>query len=263
MLDDYTSHLQVFENIKFIAEDHSYLINDTKASSVTSILKQLVKPFDGDYWASIKSKDMGITPDELKSKWEFSAKLAQIKGTITHEILENKLAGTEFTYPQELILSHFGYDPVQDLVQNMIPLIDKFMQDIDGKMVPVASELIVGDSDYLVGGTVDQIFYNRKSGKLEVWDWKTNKQIKTSSRYYHLPPIDHIADTELDHYSLQLSFYKLILEKNTNLEFGDSYIVWLNENNSDYQIFRTKDYKTEVETILKSSAYVIPAEAGI
>ncbi|HLX54205.1 MAG TPA: PD-(D/E)XK nuclease family protein [Aquella sp.] len=250
MLDDYTAHLQVFQNIKFIAEDHSYLINDSKAISVTSILKQLVKPFDGDYWAQVKSKDMGITTDELKSKWEFNAKLAQIKGTITHEILENKLAGTEFTYPQELILSHFGYDPVQDLVQNMMPLIDKFAQDIDGKMVPVASELIVGDSDYMIGGTVDQIFYNHKSGKLEVWDWKTNKQIKTSSSYYHLPPIDHIADTELDHYSLQLSFYKLILEKNTNLEFGDSYIVWFNVNNNDYQIFRTKDYKTEVETIL-------------
>lgn len=252
MLNDYTTHLQVFEKVKFITEDHSYLINNSKAVSVTSILKKLVKAFDSDYWALVKSKDMGITPEELKSKWEFSAKLSQIKGTVTHSILESKLAGTEFIYPEELILNHFGYDPVQDLVQNMLPLIDKFTKDIDGKMVAIASELVVGDFDYMVGGTIDQIFYNHKSGKLEIWDWKTNKQIKTNSRYFHLPPIDHIADTELDHYSLQLSFYRLILEKNTNLEFGDNYIVWFNENNSDYQIFRTKDYRSEIKTILKS-----------
>jgi hypothetical protein len=255
MLTDYLSHLQVFDTIKFIAEDHSYLINDSRAVSVTSILKQLVKPFNTDYWAEIKAKDMGITSAELKSQWEFSAKLAKIKGTITHGVLENKLAGTEFNYPQDLILSHFGYDPVQDLVQNMLPQIDKFIQDIDGKMQAIASELVVGDRDYMIGGTVDQIFYNHKSEKLEIWDWKTNKQIKTSSRYYHLSPVEHIADTELDHYSLQLSFYKFILEKNTNLQFGDSYLVWFNENNTDYQIFRTKDYRQEVKQILSSVDY--------
>lgn len=250
MLNDYLEHLQIFENIKFIADDHTYLVDDIKARSVTSILKQLVKPFDSDHWAAIKSKGMGITPDELKSKWEFNAKLAQIKGTVAHGILESRLTGTEFIYPDELILNHFGYDPVQDLVQNMMPLIDKFTKDIDGKMLPIASELVVGDSEYKVGGTIDQIFYNHKSGKLEIWDWKTNKQIKTNSNYNHLPPIEHIADTELDHYSLQLSFYKLILEKNTQLEFGDSYIVWFNENNSNYQIFKTKDYQDEIKVIL-------------
>lgn len=249
MFDNYSSHLQIFNNIKFIAKDHSYLINNMKAGSVTSILKRLVKPFDTDYWAEIKAKDMGMSSDELKSKWEFSARLAKIKGTVAHGVLENKLAGTEFVYPQDLILNNFGYDPVQDPIQKIMPQIDKFIQDIDGKMKPIVSELIIGDSDYMVGGTVDQIFYNHKSAKLEIWDWKTNKQIKTNSRYYHLSPIEHIADTEFDHYSLQLSFYKFILERNTNLRFGNSYLVWFNENNTNYQIFRTKDYHQEIEKI--------------
>ncbi|MCC2645722.1 MAG: hypothetical protein K0R94_1500 [Burkholderiales bacterium] len=250
MRDHYAPYFDIFEKIKFMAEDHSYLINNIKVSSVTNILKQLIKTFDSDYWALVKAKNLGISPDELKLKWEFNAKLSKIKGTITHQILENKLSGTEFTYPQDLILNHFGYDPVQDIIQNIVPLIDKFTNDIAGKMLPIVSELIVGDIEHMVGGTVDQIFYNHKSNKLEIWDWKTNKQIKTGSSYYHLPPIDHIQDTELDHYSLQLSFYKLILEKNTNLEFGDNYIVWFNENNPDYQIFRCKDYQKEIKIIL-------------
>ena len=96
MLDNYSSYLQTFNSIKFIAEDHTYLINDAKATSVTSTLKQFVKPFDTDYWAEIKAKDMDISSDELKSRWEFSAKLAKIKGTVTHQILEKKLLKAEF-----------------------------------------------------------------------------------------------------------------------------------------------------------------------
>jgi ATP-dependent exoDNAse (exonuclease V) beta subunit len=252
MVSDYRSSLDVFGFVQFTADNHSYQINNHTANSVTNILKQFVKPFDSKYWADIKSKQLGVKPEELLSQWEFNAKLSQIKGTIIHSILENKLSATEFVYPEELVLSHFGYDPVQDLVQGIMPLVDKFIADIDGKMQPIASELIVGDSDYLVGGTIDQIFYNSKSTKLEIWDWKTNKQIKTAANYYHLAPIDHIPDSELDHYSLQLSLYKLILQKNTKLEFGDSYLVWFNEANTDYQIFRTKDYMAEAKLILSS-----------
>lgn len=251
LTDDYLSHLQVFAGIEFVAENHSYLINNQVACSVTSILKQFIKPFDSDYWAELKAKEIGITPDELKSKWEFNSKLAKVKGTVIHSILENKLSGREFFYPEELILSHFGYDPIQDLVQNMLPQIDKFILDIEGKMHPITSELVIGDGEYMVGGTVDQIFYNHKSAKLEIWDWKTNKQIKTTSRFSHLAPLEHIPDTELDHYSLQLSFYRFILEKNTSLEFGDSYIVWFHENNRNYQIYRAKDYRAEIEQILQ------------
>ena len=44
-------------------------------------------------------------------------------------------------------------------------------------LVPVKMELVVGDEDYGLGGMVDCLFYNKKSGMLEVWDYKTNKAI--------------------------------------------------------------------------------------
>ena len=35
----------------------------------------------------------------------------------------------------------------------------------------------------VVTGMIDQLFYNEKSQKLEIWDWKTNKAINNSNKW--------------------------------------------------------------------------------
>ena len=47
-------------------------------------------------------------------------------------------------------------------------------------------------------------------------------------------------------YSLQLSFYRLILERNTDLKLGESYIVWFNENNNEYKVMTCYDFRDEI-----------------
>lgn len=248
----YKQQINKFANIKFIQKNHIYWIDNIKATSVTSLLKQYVKPFERDYWANIKAEQAGITVEEILSQWEFSAKFSQIKGTLVHQFIENKLIQNEFIYPEKMIVQAFGYDPIRIPFNQIISVVEQFLDDIENKMFPIASEFVIGDAQYLVGGTIDQLFYNKKSNKLEIWDWKTNKEIKLKSRYFHLASLSHIPDTELDHYSLQLSLYKLILEKNTGLELGTSYIAWFNEKSPKYKIFATKDYKQEADLILNS-----------
>lgn len=246
----YYSQINIFNDIDFDAAKHAYKIGGRAAKSVTETLKNLVKAFDSVYWAEKKAPELNLKPEEILKKWETTAKTSRIKGSLVHSYLEAIFKADKFSYPEDFILSEFGFDPVQDAFNSIVPQVDKFIMDINEKMYPVATEFIVGDLDALVCGTVDQIFYNKKSGKLEIWDWKTNKEIKTTSRYYHLAPISHIPDTELDHYSLQLSMYKEILEKNTKLKFGNSYLAWFNEANDDYQIFRAHDYQEEARLIL-------------
>lgn len=249
-IESYRSQINKFNHIEFIQDEHVYLINGNKAKSVTSVLKQYVKPFERDYWANIKAKKSGVDVEEILSQWEFSAKFSQIKGTLVHQFIEHKLTNAEFTYPEEVIVESFGYDPIQTPFNQIVEIACQFLTDIDNKMIPIVSEFIIGDAEYLIGGTIDQLFYNKKSNKLEIWDWKTNKEIKVESRYFHLDPLSHIPDTELDHYSLQLSLYKLILERNTGLELGNSYITWFNENSPKYHIYIAKDYKKEAQLIL-------------
>lgn len=250
---EYQQQINVFSNIEFTAAKHIYTIDGLMAKSVTEILKKYLKQFESEYWAKRKALQLNLEVEEVLKQWEFNAKLSKVKGSLVHSYIESIFCAHQFDYPEAFILSEFGYDPVQTPFNQITRQVTKFIEDIKGKMFPVASEFIVGDTDYLVCGTIDQLFYNKKSDKLEIWDWKTNKEIKTISRYSHLAPLTHIPDTELDHYSLQLSLYKLILEKNTGLELGNSYLTWFNENSAAYQIFRTKDYSAEAELILKAN----------
>ena len=120
-----------------------------------------------------------------------------------------------------------------------------------GKLIPVRAEIVVGDKEWGVTGMIDQLFFNEKSGKLEIWDWKTNKAIKKENKWQQFKePLSHLDVCELNTYSLQLSFYKLIVERNTELELGDCYIVWFNEKNETYKIIKCYDFSDEILKIM-------------
>ena len=88
---------------------------------------------------------------------------------------------------------------------------------------------------------------------LEVWDYKTNKAIKTKNDYGQRfeEPISHLDVCEINTYSLQLSLYKHIIEKNTNLKIGNCYLIWINENNKNYKVFKCKDLEAEIKLMLE------------
>ena len=40
-------------------------------------------------------------------------------------------------------------------------------------------------------------------------------------------------------------------EKNTNIKIGNSYLVWINESNTNYRIFTCKDLTAEIKLMLE------------
>lgn len=244
--------LSKFNHIVYHDEPHTYQMNGKFATSVTKLIGKFEKPFDADYWSKKKAEEEGVTPEVIKARWKLKANIACEKGTAVHSYIENYLSNKVFPYPASHIRPLFeGSDPVRPKYDKIIPLVHKFVDAIKGKMVPVRSEFVVGDVDYNICGMIDQIFYNKKSGMLELWDWKTNEEIDTDSRYKLLDPISHISNAKLDIYSLQLSLYKHIIEKNTNLKMGDSYLTWFNEENDNYQIFKCRDYSKEAVIMIE------------
>jgi ATP-dependent exoDNAse (exonuclease V) beta subunit len=103
----------------------------------------------------------------------------------------------------------------------------------------------------MISGMIDQLFFNIKSGKLEIWDWKTNKQILFDNPYKMKFPVNHLSTAELHAYSLQLSCYRYLIEKNTTLELGDSYLAWFNEKNDTYKTYKCFDFRPEIESLIK------------
>ena len=254
-----TKELSKFNNIKFHDENHAYYMNGVKTKSVTSIIGEYKHPFDKEFWSQKKADERGITKEEILAEWKYKADFACERGSAFHEFAENYLTNKVFPFPEDRITKILdGTDNMLDCKEGVFKLIEmfkKFYDDSHGKLLPVRAEVVVGDEEWGVTGMIDQLFLNEKSGNIEIWDWKTNKAMKKHNKWQQFKkPLSHLDVCELNSYSLQLSFYRLIVERNTNLNLGDSYIVWFNENNDTYKVIKCYDFRDEILKIMNNKS---------
>jgi ATP-dependent exoDNAse (exonuclease V) beta subunit len=214
--------------IVFNAEDHSYKSIDEIGInwiSVTSLVSNFKKPFDSKSVSqkvskNKKSKWFGLTPERIQELWESEANRATSLGTFYHNQRESDICslasiqkeGTPIPVYKPIEEGGLKKAPAQRLTDGIYP----------EHMVYLKSAGICGQSDL-----VEVI-----NGKVNIIDYKTNKEIKTESfRNWEgipdklLTPLNHLEDCNFNHYSLQLSIYMyIILKHNPKLEPGRIYI---------------------------------------
>jgi hypothetical protein len=85
-------------------------------------------------------------------------------------------------------------------------------------------------------------------------DYKTNSDIHKTEKYAKnmKVPLSHLKDFTLNHYYIQLSIYRYLVEKYTNLKIEEMFIVWFSENIENYEIIEVPYLKDEVEKILEN-----------
>ena len=225
---------------------YSYLGQPVK-TSVTQFIESFYQPFDKDYWSRRKAVQRGITQEEILAEWQRKADISARTGTQFHSFMENSLASKNT--PKH----HFPEDQQEEIFTRyelLKPLGQKFLFDSRNTLVPIKSEIVIGYEDK-IAGQIDQLFYNKSSQELEVWDWKTNKEILTQNKYRKkmLNEFSFLDDCNYNHYSLQLNIYKNILIR-YGFNIGRCYFVWFNENNDNYQCFECLDLQSQVQTIL-------------
>ena len=98
-----------------------------------------------------------------------------------------------------------------------------------------------------------KIDFNKLTGGLVLVDYKTNSDIHKNEKYAKnmKVPLQHLKDFTLNHYYIQLSIYKYLVEKYTNLKIEEMFIVWFSENIDNYQIIEIPYLKNEVSKILR------------
>jgi len=246
--------LAKFNNIKYYDKPHKYYIDGEELTSVTTFIGKFKEKFDEEYWSKRKAKERGITQKEILAEWKNKSLTSTEKGTAFHEYAENYLTNRIFPFPQEQINNVLGEgNDVKERFDKIVILFEEFYKQSYGKLIPIRAELVVGDKELGICGMVDQLFFNEKSGKLEIWDWKTNKKIDKKNRWQQFKePISHLDVCELNTYSLQLSLYKYIITRNTNIDLGDNYIVWFNEKNDKYFPIKCHDYTQEIKVMLRT-----------
>lgn len=249
-----------FEGVFFSERDHSYLIDGVKSkSSVTQIIKKYTKPFESEKIAKIVASRDGVEVSDVLAKWDFARDFGCHKGTQLHQYIENFLARKKSPLNsfsiESFVRQYSDYISVEKYYEELAHLISSFHNFYNKwkeKYVIVKSELVVGDKKTGICGCIDNVSYNLDKKQLCIFDYKTNKDIKTKNKEKMLGPLSHLDQCELNTYSLQLCIYSLILKRNSPFNIEElPKILWL--SGDSYELIPIKPLFKEAELLLDLS----------
>lgn len=269
----YNDEKHVYVGKKGVGEGKKFI-------SVTTLIGEFENKFDSDFWKKYKALEelMGNDFINVKSsllntkKWDDS----YIPDSITKEVFEetcnkyvkdwgetNRIAceyGTEIHAEQETGF----YNHAEKMIKRFnlggtIPVYKNHHNlDIDTGIIP---EMLISYIDpegmLRIAGQSDLIIKN--GNHIKVWDWKTNKKLKQKSYFdpkkkkYQMMkyPLNNIMDCNFLHYTLQLSLYAWMLQKqNPNLIIDELRIVHFTHD-GEVNEYVLEYLKFDIEKMLK------------
>ena len=245
-----------FKDFKFYPQDHHYEFKGKRVGiSVTSLISQYENEFDKENIARVVANKEGKSVTDVLKEWQYKADFACRKGSTCHEFAQTRWSKEPYELDK--------FDENEEYLNAVIKIQKQavnFYEDYKDVFVHIADELIIGSEEFDIASAVDHLFYNKLTGGLVLVDYKTNSILKGynddgKSNRYAKPmkvPLSHIKDITLFHYYIQLSIYKYIIEKYTNLKVDEMFIVYFSENNDNYEIIEIPYLKKEVEKILEN-----------
>jgi ATP-dependent exoDNAse (exonuclease V) beta subunit len=252
-----------FSDIKFFEKDHHYEIDGKRAKmSVSQLISKYEKPFDKSIAHRVAKRD-GKLVEDILWQWDYNKDYSCHKGNEFHLMVEEFYQRRTTPIDKDSIRGFLenriqnyhidGDDYLANYYMEMAHMIKNFKNFYDWwkqDHILLKSEFVIGDKEKGVCGTIDNLSYNKKTNKLALFDYKTNKEIKREGYKGEtmLAPIDSVPKCELGKYSLQLCLYKLILERNTPFEVGECNIVWV-AGKEDYELINIIDLEKEAKTL--------------
>jgi hypothetical protein len=241
-----------FNNIKFYDDVHKYYLGDKNLISVTTLLHNYKEPFDETYWSEVKAIEYGKTAEEVLADWKFINEKAKLKGSIVHNYAENLFQNKIYDYPKDKVIAKLNEDCIYEEFIVVKQYVDNFYKDCFNKLIPIKIEYIVYDELWGLAGMMDMLFWNVKKKCFQIYDWKTNKALELNNQWRKKlkGPLSDLDECEYSLYCCQLSAYKTIIERNTNIKIDGMYLVWLNEVNENYKIIECNDYSYKINMIM-------------
>ena len=238
------------DNNIFLKEDvHEYqLVDDPEMefTSCTTFAKYFFQPFDkigiANNLTSTHPNYMAMTPQKLVAQWDNIAE----EGTLIHNEIE------------EFVKNDVDA-PTREKSKVAIEWIKKNFTD----KYDVFSEVMVYSKELALAGSIDILLYDKEEKSYKILDWKTNKKIDTTSFRNKMGTHQasaRLMDCNYTHYSIQLSLYRYILEKNYNIEVTGTAISHLTEEK--VISYKTEYHKREIEDMLKADRATLKKKAA-
>lgn len=245
-----------FKDFKFFEKDHHYEFKGKRVGvSVTSLISQYENEFDKYNIAGmVATRDKKDITQVLK-EWKYKADFACRKGSTCHEFAQSRWSKEPYELDK--------FDESEEYLNAVLKIQKQainFYEDYKEIFEHIADELIIGSEEFDIASAVDHLFYNKLTSGLVLVDYKTNSILKgynddgKNTKYAKKMkfPLNNLKDITLEHYHLQLSIYKYLIEKYTNLKVDEMFIVYFSENIENYEIIEIPYLKEEVEKILEN-----------
>ncbi len=197
--------------IIFKEKYHQYIDNlGVLYTSGTTFIKPFFPKFDmiamsekcatGD-----NPKYAGRNPEEIRAEWKAKGERGSSEGDNTHEYAEGIMAGWDTSELPK---------PISERCMQLFKQVDKIAAWLKSKYQFIEAEKIVFSPHLGIAGMVDLIMLDLATQEILVLDWKQNEEITIENFFQKaLFPIEHLQDTHISKYSLQLSLYQHILER--------------------------------------------------
>ena len=205
-------------NISLDRENHIYKLKSNpnlEFTSVTTFVSQFFEPFNAEKIASRLAGTLNyqnMTKDDILKQWKDAAN----HGTVVHEEIENYILNkTQVHEPKSLQGLHW---------------LKKYKLKSNFLIYP---EVMIYSEELKISGTIDLLLYDKNSNKYIIMDWKTSKKISMQSFRNKMGVHNvssNIPDSKFNHYALQLSLYRYILETYYNLNICEHLIIHLKDD---------------------------------
>ena len=247
--EEYLDKLKVFQDFKFFEDGHYYECKGQRVGiSVTRFIEQYCNEFNAEEVAERVATKQNKTIQQVLDEWEYKNKFACEKGSTCHEYAQSLWSGENWNYKPFDKTKEYFMSVFKIRVQAL-----NFHDDYKDRLEHLADEFVVGSEEYDIASAIDHLFINKLTGGLVLVDYKTNSDIHKSEKYAKnmKVPLQHMKDFTLNHYYIQLSIYKYLLEKYTGLEVSEMFIVYFSENIKNYEIIEIPYLYKEVKNILE------------
>lgn len=243
---------RAFKDFVFFENDHHYEYKGKRVGiSVTRLIEQYANEFNAELIAQKIAIRDNKSVQEVLDEWKLKNELACEKGSLGHIHVQNLFEGNILEEEKSCSTC------LKSTLELIFKQGENFYNDFKDKLKLIANEFIIGSSEYDIASAIDGLFVNKATGGLVLVDYKTNSDIHKNERYAKpmKAPLGNLKDNTLNHYYLQLSLYKYIVEKYTNLQVEEMFIVYMSENNSNYEIINVPYLEKEAQEILEWRIY--------
>ena len=239
-----------FKDFKFFESDHHYEYKEQQVGiSVTKLIETYTNEFNSETIAEKVAAKEGKSTQEILNEWKAKNEWSCLKGQKSHEFAQNLWKGELY---QPSIKNAVEWQ--KKALESIQTQAKQFYNDFCDKLEHIADEFIIGSEEYDIASAIDHLFVNRMTQELVLVDYKTNTDIHKNEKYAKnmKVPLHNLKDTTLNHYAIQLSIYKYLVEKYTGLQVSEMFIVWFSEQNKTYEIINVPYLKTEIKKILEN-----------